>query len=243
MKISDILTMFKVTGQAKGLDTFRFISDEDICVYLNQAIVNKVRSVVAQNSMMQYPGKSYINDNSISGTNILKNLHKVVTGDISDIEPDGYVVDYIDEFFNKNVMFVTSVDIAYKDSGEVVNCRIVDPDKFYLLDDDYCNKASWRNPIVAFYKRIEENEEYWNFSVMYGDRQFPTSKEPEKLFIHYIASPDAINSNDLDADYNSLPDYAIPEIVDIAVASYFKSVGATSQQLEQIQSQTQREND
>ena len=235
MTVPDMLTMFKVTAQAKGLDTFRFISDDDICVYINQAIANKVRSVVAQTAIMQYPGKSYINDNSISGTNILKNLHKVVSGDIEEenVDTSEQTVDVTDKFFTEIVMFITAVDIAYGDGKEVVSGRLVDPDKFYLLDDDYCNKASWRNPIVTYLKEVSNDGEDYKFMIMYGSREFPTAKTPSKLFIHYISTPSKISSEDT-GDYYDIPDYAMPEIIEIAVMSYFKSVGATSQQLEQI---------
>lgn len=234
MLVSDMLKMFKITAQAKGLDTFRFISDEDICVYINQAIVDKVRAVVGQSSLMQYPGKSYINDNSISGTNILKNLHYIVDCEIDTSQDANHnqLITGATEFFNAIVMFITAIDIKYiKDNDETtVPCRLVDPDKFYNLGRDYCNTASWDNPIVTYFK---DNDSEYRLLGMYGSKEFPTAKIPNSLNIHYIKHPDKLTV-DFEGQYYDLPDYAFPEIVNIAVNSYFKSVGATSQQLENI---------
>ena len=253
MTVGEIITMFKVVGQTKGLDTYRFINDEDICTYIYEAIVNKVRAVVSQSSLMQYPSKANIQDNSISGTNILRNLYKVVStsieneDDVFNVDTDEQSLDCTQTFFTSTVMFITAIDVKYN-SGEVVNCRLVDPDKFYLLDDDYCNRASWRSPIVTYL--IEQTNDGENYKIlgMYGSRSFPTAKVPEEVKIHYIATPSKLydesstsNEDYHDLDYYDIPDYAIPEIVDIAVNAYFKSVGATSSQVEQIRRENQND--
>lgn len=232
MTVDEMLVNFKITAQAKGLDTYRFISDDDICVYINQAIINKVRAVVAQTSMMQYPGKGYINDNSISGTNILKSLQKIVSGDVTTGNGNKNLTsNYM--FMNSVVMFITAVDIKYK-SGETVHSRLVDPDKFNQLDDDYCNSADWKHPYITYYIEADEDGENYKFVGMFGSKEFPTAKTPSNIVIHYISTPKKITT-DYSGDYTDIPDYAFPEIIDIAVASYFKSIGATSQQLEQVQ--------
>lgn len=231
MIVSDILTMFKVQGQSKGLDTIRFISDEDIAVYINQAIVNKIRATVMQNAQSKFTDKVSMQDNPIASTNILRNLLTY-----KDVNLEGTLFDsYIADVLAKEIMYITSVNVDYdKPKKAIANCRIIDYDKFYNHRDDYCNDVSWNRPIVTYVNL----DGHFKFILEYQSKSFPTNIRPYQLRIAYVRNPAKFEVDDKQLDYSDIPDYVIPEIVEIAVNTYFRTISATSQQVTQQQEQT-----
>lgn len=228
MKVEDILTMFKIQGQSKGLDSMRFISNEDIAVYINQAVVNKVRATVMQNAQSKFTDKVSMQDNPLAGTNILRNL--LMYRDVS-VEDTLFGSKSGNIDLDVKVMYYTSFDAVYE--HEVVSCRVVDYDKFYQHRNDYCNQASWRTPIVTYLY----NDDNLRILVEYKSKAFPTSRELKTVRVAFVKQPNYFTVNNLSFDYTELPDYVIPEIVEIAVNTYFRSIGATSQQVSQQQEQ------
>lgn len=228
MKVEDILTMFKIQGQSKGLDSMRFISNEDIAVYINQAIVNKVRATVMQNAQSKFTDKVSMQDNPLASTNILRNL--LMYRDVS-VEDTLFGSKSGNIDLDVKVMYYTSFDAVYE--HEVVSCRVVDYDKFYQHRNDYCNQASWRTPIVTYLY----NDDNLRILVEYKSKAFPTSRELKTVRVAFVKQPNDFTVNNLNFDYTELPDYVIPEIVEIAVNTYFRSIGATSQQVSQQQEQ------
>ncbi len=228
MKVEDILTMFKIQGQSKGLDSMRFISNEDIAVYINQAVVNKVRATVMQNAQSKFTDKVSMQDNPLASTNILRNL--LMYRDVS-VEDTLFGSKSGNIDLDVKVMYYTSFDAVYE--HEVVSCRVVDYDKFYQHRNDYCNQASWRTPIVTYLY----NNDNLRILVEYKSKAFPTSRELKTVRVAFVKQPNDFTVNNLSFDYTELPDYVIPEIVEIAVNTYFRSIGATSQQVSQQQEQ------
>ena len=228
MKVEDILTMFKIQGQSKGLDSMRFISNEDIAVYINQAVVNKVRATVMQNAQSKFTDKVSMQDNPLASTNILRNL--LMYRDVS-VEDTLFGSKSGNIDLDVKVMYYTSFDAVYE--HEVVSCRVVDYDKFYQHRNDYCNQASWRTPIVTYLY----NNDNLRILVEYKSKAFPTSRELKTVRVAFVKQPNDFTDNNLSFDYTELPDYVIPEIVEIAVNTYFRSIGATSQQVSQQQEQ------
>lgn len=228
MKVEDILTMFKIQGQSKGLDSMRFISNEDIAVYINQAIVNKVRATVMQNAQSKFTDKVSMQDNPLASTNILRNL--LMYRDVS-VEDTLFGSKSGNIDLDVKVMYYTSFDAVYE--HEVVSCRVVDYDKFYQHRNDYCNQASWRTPIITYLY----NNDNLRILVEYKSKAFPTSRELKTIRVAFVKQPNEFTVNNLSFDYTELPDYVIPEIVEIAVNTYFRSIGATSQQVSQQQEQ------
>lgn len=228
MKVEDILTMFKIQGQSKGLDSMRFISNEDIAVYINQAIVNKARATVMQNAQSKFTDKVSMQDNPLASTNILRNLLMYRDVPVEDTL-FGSKSGNID--LDVKVMYYTSFDAVYE--HEVVSCRVVDYDKFYQHRNDYCNQASWRTPIITYLY----NNNNLRILVEYKSKAFPTSRELKTVRVAFVKQPNDFTVNNLTFDYTELPDYVIPEIVEIAVNTYFRSIGATSQQVSQQQEQ------
>lgn len=228
MKVEDILTMFKIQGQSKGLDSMRFISNEDIAVYINQAIVNKVRATVMQNAQSKFTDKVSMQDNPLASTNILRNL--LMYRDVS-VEDTLFGSKSGNIDLDVKVMYYTSFDAVY--DNDIVSCRVVDYDKFYQHRNDYCNQASWRTPIVTYLY----NNDNLRILVEYKSKAFPTTRELKTVRVAFVKQPNDFTVNNLSFDYTELPDYVIPEIVEIAVNTYFRSIGATSQQVSQQQEQ------
>lgn len=228
MKVEDILTMFKIQGQSKGLDSMRFISNEDIAVYINQAVVNKVRATVMQNAQSKFTDKVSMQDNPLASTNILRNL--LMYQDVS-VEDTLFGSKSGNIDLDVKVMYYTSFDAVYE--HEIVSCRVVDYDKFYQHRNDYCNQASWRTPIVTYLY----NNDKLRVLVEYKSKAFPTSRELKTVRVAFVKQPDDFTVTNLTFDYTELPDYVIPEIVEIAINTYFRSIGATSQQVSQPQEQ------
>lgn len=229
MLVRDILTMFKVNGQAKGLDSIRFISDEDIAVYINQAIVNKIRAVLMQNAQSKFTDKLTMQDNSIASTNILRNLLTYV--DVP-LQGDLFGSSSGNITLQNKAMFYTSFVANYKDA--ITKCRVIDYDKFYNHKGDYCSEVSWNSPIVTYIY----NNDNLNVLIEYQSKRFPTNKELVNVRVGYVRHPNKFTVSNTSQDYKELPEYAYPEIVEIAVNSYFRSIGATSQQVQQQQEQT-----
>lgn len=228
MKVEDILTMFKIQGQSKGLDSMRFISNEDIAVYINQAIVNKVRATVMQNAQSKFTDKVSMQDNPLASTNILRNL--LMYRDVS-VEDTLFGSKSGNIDLDIKVMYYTSFDAVY--DNDIVSCRVVDYDKFYQHRNDYCNQASWRTPVVTYLY----NNDNLRILVEYKSKTFPTTRELKTVRVAFVKQPNDFTVNNLSFDYTELPDYVIPEIVEIAVNTYFRSIGATSQQVSQQQEQ------
>lgn len=228
MKVEDILTMFKIQGQSKGLDSMRFISNEDIAVYINQAIVNKVRATVMQNAQSKFTDKVSMQDNPLASTNILRNL--LMYRDVS-VEDTLFGSKSGNIDLDVKVMYYTSFDAVY--NNDIVSCRVVDYDKFYQHRNDYCNQASWRTPIVTYLY----NNDNLRILVEYKSKAFPTTRELKTVRVAFVKQPNDFTVTNLTFDYTELPDYVIPEIVEIAVNTYFRSIGATSQQVSQQQEQ------
>lgn len=228
MKVEDILTMFKIQGQSKGLDSMRFISNEDIAVYINQAIVNKVRATVMQNAQSKFTDKVSMQDNPLASTNILRNL--LMYRDVS-VEDTLFGSKSGNIDLDVKVMYYTSFDAVY--DNDIVSCRVVDYDKFYQHRNDYCNQASWRTPIITYLY----NNNKLRILVEYKSKAFPTTRELKTVRVAFVKQPNDFTVNNLSFDYTELPDYVIPEIVEIAVNTYFRSIGATSQQVSQQQEQ------
>lgn len=220
--------MFKIQGQSKGLDSMRFISNEDIAVYINQAVVNKVRATVMQNAQSKFTDKVSMQDNPLASTNILRNL--LMYQDVS-VEDTLFGSKSGNIDLDVKVMYYTSFDAVYE--HEVVSCRVVDYDKFYQHRNDYCNQASWRTPIVTYLY----NNDNLRILVEYKSKAFPTTRELKTVRVAFVKQPNDFTVNNLSFDYTELPDYVIPEIVEIAVNTYFRSIGATSQQVSQPQEQ------
>ena len=230
MTISEMHHLFRVIGQAKGLQLVRAVLPESIDDYLNAAIMEKCRSVLIQNTSTAFPDKTTNRDNPTSPYNALRTLFKTK---ILNVVKQTFSKSFsaIDETNKSSVLAYLSVSTRYDktitngnistiEEGNYYPCRIIEPDKISYILNDFCSKPSKEYPCCTIESSTTNSVE---FKIYTNDNEIP------KVVISYIATPTKVNhSANIDCD---LPDYLHSEIVEIAVNKYFQSVGSTTKQV------------
>lgn len=214
---------FRTLGQQKGMESIRLTLPEEIDIYLNNQITNKVRQIVAENTTTVYNDKVSVQRNPISPINALRTLYKVerltnING--SGIKTDPYNVDLT---IDDDVMFYTGISIRYSDN-DFYACRIIDGEKLEYTLTDYCSRSSWNYPIADFHSGDT------NMVVdIYTDSN--VSHVASAVDVRYIKKPNVVKystdaSQRVDCD---LPEHLHVDIVTAAVTEYFNAVGSTAQ--------------
>lgn len=213
MTIQEMHQLFRVVGQQMGMQTIRAILPEEIDVFLNMAINEKVREVLLSNVILDEGTKLMINNNP-SPINYIRTLYKQ------------YVVEnneHFDSIFSitdLDAMYFTSFGVTYADNVPRA-CRLVEPDKIYNVLADYCSAPTKNEPVVTIYTTQTDDlvaQVYNNNNNVY------------KLIINYISNPIKVA---FDKDHScDLPEYTHNEIVQLAVQKYFNSVGSTTHNVE-----------
>lgn len=251
MLTSEMHKMFLAIGQSKGLDTVRFITNESIDVYLNNALLKKIRSIYYDVASAKYSDKQTLQHNPISGTNALKSLYReknIVIDFYDAYNPAVHIKDGFSLCIDIDCMFIYYARLTYNrnEEKETYRCRIIDLDSFDDISLDYCNAPSYKYPILTYRQGITFNiDEDTTVNGLQIDckykttsKPFPTSKSPNSIQISYVASPTPISYDGVtDSNVDDVPDYIYNEVVEIAVNDYFKSIGATSQNVEQTNRQ------
>lgn len=230
MTISEMHHLFRVIGQAKGLQLVRAILPESIDDYLNAAIMEKCRSVLIQNTSTAFPDKITNRDNPTSPYNALRTLFKTKTlnvlkqGSSKNFSAiDGTNKSFVLAYISASTRYDKTIpngDTISIEEGNYYPCRIIEPDKISYILNDYCNKPSKEYPCCTIESSTTNGVE---FKIYTNDNEIP------KLVVSYIATPAKVNhSANIDCD---LPDYLHYEIVEIAVNKYFQSVGSTTKQI------------
>ena len=230
MTISEMHHLFRVIGQAKGLQLVRAVLPESIDDYLNAAIMEKCRSVLIQNTSTAFPDKTTNRDNPTSPYNALRTLFKTK---ILNVVKQGFSKNFsATDATNKSSVLaylsvstrydktITNSDTIITEEGNSYPCRIIEPDKISYILNDFCSKPSKEYPCCTIESSTTDSVE---FKIYTNDNETP------KVVISYIATPNKVNhSAAIDCD---LPDYLHSEIVEIAVNKYFQSVGSTTKQV------------
>lgn len=235
MTISEMHHLFRVIGQAKGLQLVRAVLPESIDDYLNAAIMEKCRSVLIQNTSTAFPDKMTSRDNPISPYNALRTLFReeaLVPNPKTPIN-EYYLVPTTNN--KTEVLSYISVGVQYaryanldpthdnvKESDRRYACRIIEPDKIYYVLNDFCNAPSKQHPCCVIDRHSGTTTDV--------DFQIYTALNPIwRVYIGRIDMPAKVSlSTSVDCN---LPDYLHHEIVEIAVNKYFQSVGSTTKQV------------
>lgn len=227
MNIIEMHKLFRLVGQQMGLQRVRAILPESIDGFINDAINEKVRSIVMTNTATAFPDKMSVQNNSVSPFNALRTLYcEYKCTQTNTKKFDHYEV----KDAPNNVMLFTGFVVVYgsdyADYNKAAKCRIIEHDKLYNVVHDYCNAPSRDYPIVS--PVINETKDFV-FKVFIGEQE-----EKFRLYVEYIKNPAIVHYSDdesqrVDCD---LPEYLHTEIVEIAVNKFFKSVGSTTQQVE-----------
>ena len=222
MTIQEMHTVFRTLGQQMGLQQVRGILPESIDIYLNDAIIEKVRSTVILNTGTTIQDKVTQQHNPISPINSLRTIYKTVEFKVGESTKTS---NYYKVSINiDNVMLFTSFFVNYTDNlNKKYACRIIESDKLENTLNDYCNKASYEYPIVSIFYDVNTKQIVRLFTNS-------DSKIPESLEVRYVENPakvkfDENTSNCIDCN---LPDYIHFEIVEMAVYKYLQSVTSTT---------------
>ena len=131
MKVDEMIQAFRVYGQQIGMQKMRNILNEEIYVFLNSAVVEKIRQVLGTNVVAQFPDKVSTQQNSISPINYVRTLIKEHS--LTDNTPT-----------NIQLMYILGVEVGgYK-------CRFIEPTDWHNTINDFCNAPSEEYPICTF---------------------------------------------------------------------------------------------
>lgn len=196
------------------MELVRAILPEEIDVFLNSAINETVRTIVATNVAQGAEGKIIQNTN-ISPINALRDLYmRVVTSIKIDNSNNKFQL-----VFDNTAMYYTGFAVNYTGSEKSYKARLVEPDELEDTLNDYCNGASYDYPIILY-----TNGSPSTLTVYSGD------KVPHSVICNFIKNPAIVSyDNEVDCD---LPKYLHNEIVQLAVQKYFNAVGSTTHNVE-----------
>lgn len=208
MTIVEMHQSFRTICQKMGMQLINAILPEEIDIFLNLSIIEKVREIVNNNATSIFKDKITNRDNYISVINALRNLfiNEKITSEnqftfaLSDIK----------------AMYFISFVVHYSNNKEY-KCRIIEADKLEDTLRDFCNGASFDYPICSVF--VEEDKEVCK--IYNGD------KEIEYLNVKYIKYPAKVSYKDnIDCD---ILEYLHGEIVQNAVNKYYSSLVTTAQ--------------
>lgn len=199
MTRDEMITAFRVYGQQIGMQKMRNILDEEIDVFLNSAVIEKIRQVLGTNVNAQFADKVSIQQNSISPINYVRTLIKTSMLSIKTnmaVAPE-----------DVNLMYILGVTV----DGH--KARFIEPVDIENTINDYCNSPSKEYPIFTFINnsfRVYNNEPIIN-----------------EVILKYIEYPNKIGRKDDTIIDCNLPEYTHDEIVQLAVQKYFVSLNNT----------------
>ena len=205
--------LFRTLGQQMGLQLVRAILPESIDAYLNDAIMEYTRTVIASNVQTVFQDKVTVQNNPISQINSVRTLYGRLINEISD---NKLAVDAA----SNRIMLYTSFNVIFGDRS--AKARFVETDKLQDTLNDYCNRASSNYPIITYVGNDAVND---NFDVYFGDKEKPT-----KVEINFIRLPKVVKYSEVPDEQIScdLPVHTHYQIVELAVNKFFQSVGSTA---------------
>lgn len=218
MTIQEMHQTFRVFAQQMGMQLVRAILPEEIDVYLNAAINEKVREVISSNVTTAFNDRIGVQDNPISPINYIRTLYKQKY--IYGTDPVSNIFNLTD---NTDIMLYTSISVIYEDD-KIYACRLIEPDKVNETLRDFCNGASFDYPIATLYNHPQSGE----VIEIFNDK-----KAIKEIVIRYIANPAKVKYDSTNAVDCDLPEYTHNDIVQLACQKYFVSVGSTTHNVNQ----------
>lgn len=207
MTIIEMHQSFRTLCQKNGMQLVNTILPEEIDIFLNLAIIEKVREIVNSNSTSIFQDKITLRDNYTSPINALRNLfiQTSINSDTKEFELDDI-----------KAMYFISFVVNYSDDKNY-KCRIIEPDKLEDTLRDFCNGASYDYPICSIF--VQDDKQVCK--VYNGDSNI------QSLIIKYIKYPNNVSYNgNINCD---ILEYLHGEIVQNAVMKYITSLATTAQ--------------
>lgn len=250
MEISEMHVMFREMAQQMGMQTTRAILNEDIDICLNSAIIEKVREVLLQNIQPGvYPDKVIRQNTVIAPINAIRTLYRrgVITEDGIDTDEDADVSEtnpyqVIINSKENQVMYYTGFKVSY-DNKSLYDCRLIEAEDLGQTLRDFCNRAAPDAPIaVVFGDTNSITVDLYTGRTTNTWKEESTILKPILVQYLYIKEPASVHYDMIDSSKNincDLPAYLHGEIVEKGVAKYLISIGATSGNRQQNNSNNQ----
>lgn len=241
-------SVFRVLGQQMGLQLVRGILDESIDVYLNATITEKVHNDLLTGVHTVLQEQTDTQPTTMSPSNLFRTLFRVKQIDINPssatggadtdvISSNGYYKIFLPSTGNDpaiHPMLYLGFSVQYDDetAEKRHGCRLLGADVLETTMRDFCNAATWNNPIVVLLSADENNadSDQVSLSTLQEYVELYTnniSKHPKYLYVKYIKTPnkvkyDATNPNA--CFHCDLPAYCHFEIVERAVLKFYQSI-------------------
>ena len=199
MTSGEMIEAFRVYGQQMGMQKMRNILDNEIYVFLNSAVVEKIRQVLGTNVVAQFADKVSTQQNSISPINYVRTLVKTKALNLNS--------NSVDCPSDIQIMYILGLTTG----GH--KARFIEPIDVENVKNDFCNAPSKEYPIFTFINNKFE---------VYGDT---TTTSANVQYVEYPAKI-GLDSDGLSISCN-LPEYTHDEIVQLAVQKYFASLNNT----------------
>lgn len=206
MTINDMHNLFRVLGQQMGMQNVRAILPESIDLYLNNAIIKKVRTLLLENLKIDGESRIITRRDTIVPINALRTLYSEYDDYLEEVESSIEVTPTLSK-----LMVILGVSIMYADNGKIYECRLIDSIELANTLNDYCNRPDKENPIAVYIDG--------HLRLYFGENSVTGE---DRYFVKYVKLPATVSlSGNTDCD---LPEYLHNEIVENAVKMYFTSI-------------------
>ena len=217
---------FRVYGEQMGLELIRNILPEEIDIYLNTAINEKVREALSTSANIQYNDRISVQNNPITPISYIQTLYIMSVGLCQDKDDNILCINRTEY----NIMMYLSFYCTYslKEIIDGYKCRYIDANKVNDVLNDFCNGASREYPIISHYSTVNEKDGIKdNFKIYNGEKD----KYIGYVRINAIKNPAKVSLEDnVDCD---LPDYVHTDIVQLACQKYFNTLLVTNNNVNQ----------
>lgn len=226
MNIQEMHQYFRVYGEQMGLELIRNILPEEIDIYLNTAINEKVREVLSTTANVQYNDRISVQNNPISPISYIQTLYSVAFGLCQDKDNSAFYINRTE----CNIMIYLSFYCTYslKEINDGYKCRYIDANKVSDVLNDFCNGASHEYPIVTHLHSFKDDEGIKDYFKIY-------TGEKDK-YIGYVKVTVIKNPAKVSLEENiscDLPDYVHTDIVQLACQKYFNTLRVTNNNVNQ----------
>lgn len=213
--------LFRTLGQQQGLQLVRGILSESIDEFLNEAIIQTTRVAVLGNAQVPKDVRTP-QYTKISHFNAFHTLFCTETQSVN-VNHDGEVV-HIN--LTKTPLCITNFVTKYK-NDKIVDCRLIESERVYQTLNDYLNRASRDYPIVSLVNGNSDKQ--FDIALFTGG----VNEDVSALDISYVRMPNKVHLDEDDSSKNKhcdLPEHLHTSIVELAVETWFNSLGLSSKQ-------------
>lgn len=247
---------FRVLGQQMGLQLVRGILPESIDVYLNAAIIDRVKAELQTTVLLDSKNDSNLNPSALTAINAFRTLYsnkiylidKSIVNEVTEkvahynagngfyiinlpIKDSGVRLDENESEIDP--MMIIGFNVGYTgELGEIpTKCRLIANDILDVTLTDYCNRATKKYPICALdYDIVPFDEDKTKGAERLSIYTETPDCDIKSLAVNYIKYPNKVLYSEEEGQSVDcdLPEYMQHDIVQAAVQKYFISIAATS---------------